>query len=513
MKRRTLIFGSGKYSVKIAKSLIKNGFDVLITENRENLISDEFYSFSESDSIKFITNAKIISANGFVGNFEVIFKVNDVVTVERADNIIISEEYLIKPDFNNLTPSETVIPLFDFKAKIDNLSESFLQNKKIAFLTGLNGEGTAHSLKNILEFCSKLHAKANLKTFVFTKNLKVGAEGLEKLYRKTKDAGTLYFKFTNSEPKISNIDESDESKVLIEFFDEITDQNFKLIPDITIVDCNFFPSPYLKEIARNFELSLDENGFIQADNVHRLPVFTNRKGIFVVGSSRSIQSDDENILDADNAIGESIALFNDFNQGPFFKADINYNRCARCLTCYRNCPYRTIIFDKKVIVIKEACYGCGICASLCPSLAIKLKNNDGDIKSKELIQFDSDGIHVFCCERSALKAYKMVISSGLNLPLRLKILEVPCAGSISINNILTCFENNASGVLILTCHEGNCHSEKGNIYAKNRVGFLKKQLQDMGINKERLLLKTIASNMVFEFNDIVNNFAKKLSLL
>jgi len=99
---------------------------------------------------------------------------------------------------------------------------------------------------------------------------------------------------------------------------------------------------------------------------------------------------------------------------------------------------------------------------------------------------------------------------GQCLPENLRIIKVPCAGSVSYEHIFTSFKNGADGVLLLTCHEGNCHGERGNIYIKGEVEQITGILSQIGFEKERLALKSLASNMGMEFAEIVNGFEKKI---
>jgi len=95
---------------------------------------------------------------------------------------------------------------------------------------------------------------------------------------------------------------------------------------------------------------------------------------------------------------------------------------------------------------------------------------------------------------------------GYALPSGLQIVEVPCAGSISRQHLFSAFSKGADGVLVLTCHKGNCHSEHGNIYAHQRVNQFSDMLPQIGFEPERLAYKTLASNMGMEFAETVNIF-------
>ena len=75
--------------------------------------------------------------------------------------------------------------------------------------------------------------------------------------------------------------------------------------------------------------------------------------------------------------------------------------------------------------------------------------------------------------------------------------------AISYDHIFAAFENNADGVMVLTCHKGNCHSERGNIYAGQTVEQIQDMFSQIGFEKERILIQTLASNMGTEFAEIV----------
>ena len=76
--------------------------------------------------------------------------------------------------------------------------------------------------------------------------------------------------------------------------------------------------------------------------------------------------------------------------------------------------------------------------------------------------------------------------------------------------LIQTFVEGADGVMVAACHEGNCKAERGNTYAGWRVAEVQKRLAAMGLNKDRLIFTTIASNMAEEFSLKVRKFAEKL---
>jgi coenzyme F420-reducing hydrogenase delta subunit len=99
---------------------------------------------------------------------------------------------------------------------------------------------------------------------------------------------------------------------------------------------------------------------------------------------------------------------------------------------------------------------------------------------------------------------------GKKLPLGFQIVEVPCGGSVSLSQILTAFNSNADGVMVLTCHEGNCHSEVGARHAQQRVEQIREHFKSIGLESGRLVKKTLASNMGVEFAGTLVEFENQL---
>jgi coenzyme F420-reducing hydrogenase delta subunit len=128
------------------------------------------------------------------------------------------------------------------------------------------------------------------------------------------------------------------------------------------------------------------------------------------------------------------------------------------------------------------------------------------LSSKTFMPF----IVAFCCCRSAAQAKDLAICMGNRLPQGLKVVEVPCSGAVSYDHVFAALDNNADGVMVLTCHKGNCHSEHGNIYAEQSVEQIQEMFSRIGFEKERLLIQTLASNMGTEFARIADRFEETI---
>jgi len=517
---RTSIFGSGFCARHVAKNLVSAGADIIVATRGGDEGFSSFISNEKTGgaSVEVLTNTRLLSCNGAVGAYDLVL-MKDGERISRAvSSVVIAEAEERKPNFSlyGLTPDPRVLSL---SRLLETDGEApFPDVKNTVFLTGLADESNPVIVREIMELCLMLQTHMNLQTYVMTGNLKVAADGLETLYRKTKEAGTVYIKFTASQPEIR---QDENTGIRIAFTDEITGKKFMLIPDLVIVDETIFPPAYAQELAKIFKLAPDPNRFLQTDNVHRLTVTTNRKGILVAGPSRSIQAPGDQISDARNAAAAVLALAAGDKPAHDDRAQIDTGLCVRCLTCYRVCPFRAIHLKTRLSVHTQACERCGICAAECPKGAIRIPGlASGEIAAR--IEADNQTesgnqteafvpfIVAFCCNRSAAEASKFASHMGHELPDRLNIIEVPCSGSISHDYIYKAFKKNADGVLVLTCHEGNCHSEHGNIYAGRRADHMAESFSRIGFEKERLQVQTLASNMGKEFAEIVCSFEKAI---
>jgi coenzyme F420-reducing hydrogenase delta subunit/Pyruvate/2-oxoacid:ferredoxin oxidoreductase delta subunit len=206
---------------------------------------------------------------------------------------------------------------------------------------------------------------------------------------------------------------------------------------------------------------------------------------------------------------------------PVEKAEINAFECVRCLTCYRVCPHRAVTLTEKLVVEPSRCEGCGICTAECPREAIRIREllpqNAIERIGRNSVAFNSElntpHIVIFGCKHSAGLASETAVSKGDALPDNIKMISVPCAGSISIDHILSTFLRTVDGILILTCHDGNCHSEVGNRYTNQRVNRIKDIFLTIGFQKERIEIQTLAANMPIEFLEMVGTFVKRISEL
>ena len=512
----TLIIGSGTCARDVARHLTSEGRHAVIaavnetSDERPHLAADT----PGKGSIEVLTGARLSACRGFIGQFDATFTQNDTTLQRRVAHIVIAEDNRRIPNFDlyRLRAGSVVKSLSAFRKEFAIKPETFT-NRRVVFLHGLRLESEPVLAEEVFRSALELQAVSGALAHVLTGNLKVAGNGLEALYRDAKSAGTLFFKFTDTQPMIV---QTETGPVAIEFRDEVTSHDYRLSPDITVVDERVVPAAYVEHLAAVLGLRRGPTGFLQTENVHRLPVFTNRRGILAVGPARAVLSPADTEREA--ACGALAVLgFVNLNGRPEVEtAEIDSGHCIRCLTCFRLCPHGAVNKGNRIAVVADACAGCGICVADCPRGAIQLgsirtmiEKEANAISASETAANDPRMV-VFACARSAGKARELAEDHGQKSPADLKVVTVPCAGAVSVQHILSAFAGGATGVLVLTCHVDNCHAETGNQYARQRVDYLVDQLDRMGFGGDCLEIATLAANMPTEYADITRRFSQKI---
>ena len=90
--------------------------------------------------------------------------------------------------------------------------------------------------------------------------------------------------------------------------------------------------------------------------------------------------------------------------------------------------------------------------------------------------------------RRAVKWLVVVVNHGVRkaLVVPAKVQPALCSGKVDALYLLKAFEFGADAVFVAGCADGECHNEKGSTHAGQRVGYVKKLLDEIGIGAARL---------------------------
>lgn len=226
----------------------------------------------------------------------------------------------------------------------------------------------AAAVKNSLRI-KMLHPEAlvivlfrDLRTFGF----------MELFYLKARKAGVLFFRFVSEEGPDVYLK---EGKLIVDFTDRNTRENFRVEPDLLVLSSGIRPSVGSEEIARLLKVPQTQEGFFLEAHSKLRPLAFAQTGIFLAGLAHSPRFIKDSLLTAKGAAGQALQLLSRTELStPALAAVVNTKRCRACLVCVRICPFHVPFINASGVseIPPTECRGCGICVGECPARAIEL---------------------------------------------------------------------------------------------------------------------------------------------
>lgn len=513
-----VIFGSGACALKIAANLSENGIDAwLATAETPPAAAGRHVP------MHWLAGSELTRCRGFAGKFELTLTQNQAIRHLTVPAIVLAEDDHRFPNYfpYGLEPGSRVMAISSLEDKLRQapVKDLFESGARIVFLCGWQNDSHPAIARRMLAGCLRLQRRGGVSTYFVTGNLKVSANGAEETAQAAKRAGALFFKFTGKFPIVRMLA---DGRFEIDYLDELTRTPFQFRADWIVVDEAVGPCQRMDSLAQRLGIEKDGSGFAQGDNVRRWSNATNRNGIFVAGGSRGILSREEQLADADQVTLNVLDFLQRLDVDDLPAVAIHSGRCARCLTCHRLCPHKAIEIGPHMSVASSACQRCGICMAGCPARAIEMEGVQVGTEidrrlQKHAVKENRSGtppqVMVLGCSRSAGRALALTRLMGLPPARGVQFIEVPCGGAISGRHLLAAFEAGVKGVMLCTCHTGNCQSETGNRVARKRVGSARDLLTAAGMESDRLHVATVAANMGSELAFMVEAFVDRIHAL
>jgi len=418
LKPEVLVLGGGITGISIAQALAKSGVHVFLLEKGSQLggrvlelqtfynrpekvrqwVEEKVSEVSRTSNITLLTQAELKYLEGHLGRFQAKIRSRDGrEDALQVSALVVATGYETQRERKGIYSHKRVITLSEMEKLLSQAKAPSFQyeGKGVGMVTylldGVNEDIKVDSI-NAIKQSLQLQESFQCQVAILCKDVKVSTDGMERLYRRAREKGVLFFKYEEA-PKLSIVN----GQIQVDVKDTAPIQKkdqwpVSILSDLLITSEDFIPAPETENLSRILKIHLGSRGFLMEDNPQLLRVRSNRRGIFVTGGCRFPQEVSESLTEARAVAEEVMALL---SKGDYTYdlavAEVDPKKCAVCYTCPRLCPHSAITVEqyaeKNIYTIPgrenkwgaakvdpAACYGCGICVAECPAKAITLRH-------------------------------------------------------------------------------------------------------------------------------------------
>ena len=112
-------------------------------------------------------------------------------------------------------------------------------------------------------------------------------------------------------------------------------------------------------------------------------------------------------------------------------------------------------------------------------------------------------IVAFLCNWCSYAGADLAGVSRIQYSTNIRVIRVPCSGRVNPFYIIKALQNGVDGVLVSGCHPGDCHYISGNYYARRKFALLKRYLEFIGIEPERIQFSWVSASEGGRFAQVV----------
>ncbi|MFX0044870.1 MAG: hydrogenase iron-sulfur subunit [Candidatus Hermodarchaeota archaeon] len=255
--------------------------------------------------------------------------------------------------------------------------------------------------------------------------------------------------------------------------------------------------------AGNFPLpiSCTADSFYIESHPKLRPVDTSSAGVFICGGAESPKDIRDSVIQASAAAGRAAIIL---QKGRYpieaLSAKIMQEKCNRCGTCVKRCPYGAIVVDGtgKHTVMGALCQACGTCAGDCPQDAIYMPNfTDEQIEAQMEMALKDDAagkIVAFACAFCSYRGSDLAGVSRMQYPTNARVIRAMCSGRFHVKFAQKAYELGAGAVLYSGCHlPADCHFQTGNHWMAKREPRIRRWMKRNNVDDERFRVEWVSA--------------------
>jgi F420-non-reducing hydrogenase iron-sulfur subunit len=117
----------------------------------------------------------------------------------------------------------------------------------------------------------------------------------------------------------------------------------------------------------------------------------------------------------------------------------------------------------------------------------------------------------FLCKWCSYAGADLAGTSRLKFAPNVVPIRVMCSSRVDPVSMLFAYLRGADGVLVAGCHPGDCHYSKGNYHARRRFVLVKRLVETLGLQPERLMIRWVSASEGPRFAQTINTLAERVA--
>jgi heterodisulfide reductase subunit A len=232
--------------------------------------------------------------------------------------------------------------------------------------------GCMVSLKQAILAREKMGEDVNI--YICYNDLRSFGKGYEEFYRRARD---LDVNFVAGIP--SDVRMAADGSLYFDVFERGTNKLLEMHADMVVLANGLVPSADIARINELFHASRSSDGFLLEAHPKLRPLECSTAGIFLAGACQGPKDIPDTVAQASGAAAKAVDMLSsgEIELEPL-KAVVDEDLCSGCRVCESICPFLAIEMKQegeklRAEVIEAVCQGCGLCGAACPTHAIKIQ--------------------------------------------------------------------------------------------------------------------------------------------
>ena len=413
-----LIIGGGLAGMTAALNLARQGFTVCLVERTDVLggnaqflhqtwngedipvfLSQLIDQVASHPRIRILFKSRVVNSDGHAGNFRTTLqRGQQTETIQHGVTLLTTGGKRFIPKEYGYGRYPGVFTSLEFDKIYQYGDTRVRRGNSFLFIQCVGSRDDEHP------YCSKVCCTHSVQSAIRLKKEDPGRRVYilhrdirtysrrEALYSTARQLGIIFIRYDlQTKPMVSKADEV----MRVAVRDHILHRPLVIEVDIVILAVAILPNTEAHEVARLFNLDVNEDGFFQEAHPKLRPVDFNSVGVFVAGLAHYPKPIEESISQALAAAARAATLLSQKELDlDGLKAVVVDERCDGCALCLDVCPYQAITLvektnsagepTKSVLVDTVHCCGCGLCQGTCPIRGIYVAGFSPEQLSAEL---------------------------------------------------------------------------------------------------------------------------------